>query len=73
MAEPFDDELARRRWGLINLARLGGVAMVVIGILGVREVWDYPVPLAWILLAGGLLGIFLVPRTLARKWRTPRP
>jgi hypothetical protein len=74
MADSFDDEdLVRKRWGLINLARLSGVALVVIGILGLREVWDYPEPAAWLLLALGLLGIFVVPRILARKWRTPRP
>ena len=77
MAEPLDkdladEELARKRWCLIILARLAGVALVLIGILGVRRVWDYPIAAAWILLAAGLLSIFLVPRKLARKWRTPR-
>jgi hypothetical protein len=73
MAELFDEDLARKRWGLINLARLAGVGMVVISILGIRQVWDYPAPIAWILLVAGLIEIFVLPRVLARKWRTPRP
>jgi hypothetical protein len=71
MHEPVSDEVARGRWLTINVLRLGGVAMVVAGMLGTRQVIAMPVIAAYTLIAIGLLDIFLVPLFLARKWRSP--
>jgi hypothetical protein len=71
MREPVSDEVARGRWLTINVLRLGGVAMVVAGMLGTRQVIAMPVIAAYTLIAIGLLDIFLVPLFLARKWRSP--
>ena len=38
MQEPVSDEVARARWLTINALRLGGVAMVIAGMLGTRQV-----------------------------------
>ena len=71
MEPPVSDEVARARWMAINVLGLGGVAMVNAGMLGTRQVLEIPVIAAYALIAIGLLDIFLVPRLLARKWRTP--
>lgn len=71
MQEPVSDEVARGRWLTINMLRLGGVAMVIAGMLGTRQVLPIPVIAAYALIAIGLLDIFLVPLFLARKWRSP--
>ena len=71
MEPPVSDEVARGRWMVINLLRIGGVAMVVAGMLGTRQVIPIPAIAAYALIAIGLLDIFLVPLLLARKWRTP--
>jgi len=71
MQEPVSDEVARGRWLTINVLRLGGVAMVVAGMLGTRQVIAIPAIAAYALIAVGLLDVFLVPLFLARKWRSP--
>ena len=71
MEPPVSDEVARGRWLTINVLRLGGVAMVVAGMLGTRQVLEIRVIAAYALIGIGLLDIFLVPLLLARKWRTP--
>ena len=71
MEPPVSDEVARGRWLTINVLRLSGVAMVVAGMLGTRQVLEIPMIAAYALIAIGLLDIFLVPLLLARKWRTP--
>ena len=65
------DEVARNRWMVINALRVAGVAMVLVGLLIVREVIPEPAWAGYIILAVGLADVFLVPLLLARKWRTP--
>ena len=72
MQEPVSEEVARGRWMVINVTRLAGVAMVIVGIMGLRGVIEYPAVAGWILVGVGLLDIFLMPMVLARKWRSPR-
>ena len=71
MAEPVSEEVARSRWMAIQAVRMTGVAMVVTGILIVNRVIDASDVVGYVLLAAGVVDIFLVPRLLARKWRTP--
>jgi len=65
------DEVARNRWMVINALRVAGVAMVLVGLLIVREVIPEPAWAGYTILAVGLADVFLVPLLLARKWRTP--
>ena len=71
MADPVSDETARNRWLVIVFARLAGVAMVVLGLLGTQGVVGMPMWAAYVLLAVGLADVFLVPTFLARRWRSP--
>jgi hypothetical protein len=65
------DAEARNRWMVIQASRAGGVVMVVLGLLALRERIALPQIAGYFLLAVGLADIFLVPQFLARKWRTP--
>lgn len=67
----MDDDQARNRYLIINAARLGGVAMVLVGILGLRGVLEYPEAAGYVLVVVGLVDVFVIPQFLARKWRTP--
>jgi hypothetical protein len=71
MDDPASDDVARNRWMVINALRAAGVAMVLVGLLIVREVIPEPAWAGYTILAVGLADVFLVPLLLARKWRTP--
>lgn len=64
---------ARGRWLTMNLLRLGGAALIVAALLMLNGRIGGADALAYVLLGAGLVGVFLVPQLLARKWRTPRP
>lgn len=71
MADPVSDETARNRWLVIVSARLVGVAMVVLGLLGTQGAVGMPMWAAYVLVAAGLADVLLVPTFLARRWRSP--
>lgn len=71
MDERVSDQTARNRWLVIVFARLAGVAMVVVGLLGTQGRVEVPMWGAYALLAAGLADVFLLPTFLARKWRSP--
>lgn len=62
---------ARGRFAIINLVRLAGVALVLLGILAARDVFALSNPIAYAAIVLGLFGVFVVPRLLARRWRSP--
>lgn len=74
MTQKEDEALWRSRFILLNLARIGGTIVVLIGLF----IWQ-----TGFIRAGGsveiglpltLIGLFVsfgAPRYLARKWRTP--
>jgi len=71
MENPVSEDVARGRWLAINAVRIGGVAMVLVGILGLQDVFEYPDIAGYILLGVGLIDIFVFPQVMARKWRSP--
>jgi hypothetical protein len=72
MDNRVNDEVARNRILVISLARFSGVALVLIAILILTHTVDLPDWAGFVILAAGLVDIFLVPQWLARKWATPR-
>lgn len=69
-----DDKVARNRFILLNLVRIGGTAIVLFGLVA----WQGDVvraggaPLIGIpLVAIGLVASFLAPQWMLRAWRTP--
>ena len=71
MQEPVSEDVARGRWMVINVLRIAGVVMVVVGIFAVQGVVELPAIAGYGLIAAGLFDVFAVPQILARKWRSP--
>jgi ABC-type Fe3+-siderophore transport system permease subunit len=66
------DRLARRRWFTILLARLGGMAGAMFGLLLLtRAETVAPKVLGIAIVLSAMAMIAIVPRSLARRWRTP--
>lgn len=69
---PQDNEaLAKQRFMMLNLVRLMGLAMVLVGIAIAQGVIDLPMPFGIILAIAGLLEFFLMPNILAKNWKSP--
>jgi len=68
-----DDRRARDRFAIITGMRLGGAALMLLGLwmmLGGSLGGQYG--FGGLLFAMGLAETIVVPRLLARRWRTPR-
>ena len=72
MGNRVSDEEARNRWLVISALRVAGVAMVLVGLLIVRQVIPEPAWAGYTILAVGLADVFWVPIMLARKWSSPK-
>ena len=59
------------RWIIIQLVRLSGVALVLIGTLGMAGKIAMPPLAAFAIASAGLIDAAIFPTLLARKWRTP--
>jgi len=67
------DTLARNRFFAIGALRLTGVAMLVVGLMAVSgRIAAIPPVAGYILVLIGLADFLIVPRVLARRWRSPR-
>lgn len=64
---------AARRFFTIHFTRLLGVGFVIVGILVATNRLFPTIPnwLGYLLLANGLLDVFVIPAILVRKWRSP--
>lgn len=68
----IDDTLARRRWLILTLVRLAGVADAVFGLVLIGRAGTLgPKLLGLAIVLSALLLIAIVPRALARRWRSP--
>ncbi|MEJ2409478.1 MAG: hypothetical protein P8Y48_09080 [Novosphingobium sp.] len=65
---------AAARFAAIQITRLIGVACVTLGIMIAtdRLLPDLPNWAGYILIANGLVDVFVIPPILIRKWRTPK-
>ena len=63
-----NEEQARNRWAVIQLVRAGGVVMAILGLLTIEGIVPLPEVAGYVLLALGLVEVFLMPTLLARKW-----
>lgn len=59
------------RWIVIQLVRLSGVALVVVGAMGMAGVIDMPPLAAFAVASAGLIDAAIFPILLARKWKSP--
>ena len=67
----MSEDPARGRFFTIQAVRLAGVACVVLGMLIATQRIAWPVWIGYLLLANGLVDIFIIPIKLVRKWKTP--
>jgi hypothetical protein len=68
------EDVARRRWLAITLTRLAGTTGAVFGLVLIgraQALGDRLLGAAIVLSA--LLLVAIVPKALARRWRTPQP
>ncbi|QYU67732.1 cytochrome ubiquinol oxidase subunit I [Leptolyngbya sp. 15MV] len=56
---------------LMQLGRLAGVALVLVGLMALQGQVEVPAWAGYPMIIGGIAAFFLVPRQLARKWRSP--
>lgn len=65
---------AKSRFFALNLTRLMGVAFVIFGMLVAtgRVLADLPDWVGYLLIANGLVDVFVLPAFLARRWRSPK-
>lgn len=73
MSDSQRDPAVLRFWAL-QLTRLSGVGLIIAGMLisNGRILAQLPQWLGWLLIAGGLINVFVLPVMMARKWRTPK-
>ncbi|MDG5749098.1 hypothetical protein P8Q88_13015 [Qipengyuania sp. XHP0207] len=67
-----DTDPAAARFWLMQLLRLSGAVLVMIGAAIMAEAIDLPFAIGLLLVLLGLAEFFVVPRLLARRWRTPK-
>lgn len=66
------EQQAKRRFWLLSLVRLGGAMLVLFGIVVTAGRLQPIAPAAgYLLIVLGLVAMSLIPRWLARRWRTP--
>lgn len=59
------------RWMIIQLVRLSGVALVLIGVMGMTGLIAMPPLAAFLIASVGLIDASILPIFLARKWKSP--
>ncbi len=69
MSLPPEEVRARQRYVILNVVRIGGLVMLLLGIAIARGVVDGPYALGVVLAVAGLLDFFFAPRLLARRWK----
>jgi len=64
-----EEETARLRYIAMNAVRIGGIAVLLLGLLIARRVMDGPWWLGAVLAVGGLLVFFFLPTLMVRRWK----
>ena len=66
------EDQARSRFFMLSLLRLSGVALAFLGVAVVAKRLIEPAELVGgVIIALGAIDIMILPRILARRWRTP--
>ena len=68
-SDPESEAIARTRYTQLNLVRLGGIAVTMLGLLAVREVVPLPYIAALVLTVGGIATVFFAPLMMVRRWK----
>lgn len=68
---PDAEALAKKRFLALNLVRITGLILVLLGIAIAQGVVDLPRMVGIALALFGLYDFFYMPRLLARRWKSP--
>ncbi|MCJ2183884.1 hypothetical protein MTR62_14440 [Novosphingobium sp. 1949] len=70
--KPPERDPAAARFFALQLARIGGIALIVLGIVITQGTALPAVPdtIGYALMGAGLIDTLFVPRLLARRWRS---
>lgn len=68
---PEPSKIEKQRFLAIQMMRLMGLALVILGVLIAGGKVDLPVLIGYVFVAIGLIDFFVMPKMLARRWRTP--
>lgn len=66
----FSEDQARQRFMFLNLVRIGGVLLVLLGIAVVQQVVEWPKEVGYVLMVIGMFEVFFMPIFLAKRWRS---
>ncbi len=70
-ADPFDDDIARKRFMVMNVVRLTGVGIAAFGAAITAGAIALPEFVGYLLIAAGAIDALVMPIVLARTWKTP--
>jgi hypothetical protein len=73
MTAPPAKDPAKARFVAISLIRLSGALLVLVGLLITERRIDLPWLLGVVLTLVGFFDVFVMPKILARRWRSPAP
>lgn len=68
---PEPSKLEKQRFMAIQLMRLMGAALALLGVLISGGKIDLPPLVGYLFVVIGLVDFFVMPKVLARRWRSP--
>lgn len=68
---PGTPDPAMGRFYVLSALRFTGAALVILGLMTINHVVDLPEAFGWVFIPLGLAEFFVLPKVLARRWRTP--
>lgn len=69
----MDHDPAAPRFAVLSLARLAGALLTALGLVVSAGRLSVPPAVGWPMVLGGIVLFLLLPRALARRWRSPEP
>ena len=70
---PEPTKLEKQRFMAIQLLRMMGAALAILGVLIAGGKIDLPPLVGYVFVVIGLVDFFVMPKVLSRRWRTPGP
>jgi hypothetical protein len=67
----MNEDLAKQRFLILNLARLSGLGLTLFGLLIIVGKVDIPVFAGYVIFVAGMFDMLIVPLLLTRAWKSP--
>ena len=68
---PEPTKLEKQRFMAIQMVRLTGLALTILGVLISGGKIDLPPLIGYVFVVLGLVDFFVMPKVLSRRWRSP--